>query len=231
MKYSNFLKDCLKLNIELVQKGLVVQNFGNVSIRINNNLFCIKPSGVDLTKIKSDQLPIIDIRKSKSIIGKMKSSSDTLTHLEIYKSNPKIKSITHTHSKFATSWAQTGKNIPILGTTHADFWHREIPNINYLNKKLVENNYEKNTGLQIINFFSKKNYQLTDLPGVLIPGHGVFCWGTADKTSNQNAELIEFIAELAYYTCQIGIRKKIPKHLIDKHYFRKNGKNSYYGQK
>ena len=140
LKYA---KQCVEQNKIIAEKKLVIQNFGNVSLRLDNNHFFIKPSGVNLSKIKPRDVPLINIKTGKKVLGKLKPSSDTATHLEIYKKFKNIKSITHTHSTYATGWAQTGKSIPLLGTTHADFWKGDIPAINFISKRKIHQDYEK----------------------------------------------------------------------------------------
>ena len=227
--YKPLVKTCISQNIQLYTKNLVIHNFGNVSIRIDSNHFAIKPSGIIPNEIKVTDVPIIRISDSKIVKGKKKPSVDTDTHLEIYKSSNKIKSIVHTHSKFATSWAQSGKSIPLLGTTHSDYWSTEIPNLNYLSKKKINSNYEKFTGVEIAKII-KKFPSPFHCPGVILAGHGVFTWGARHDKALEVAEILEFISELAYNTIKIGVRKKIPEYLIKKHFNRKHGIEAYYGQ-
>ncbi len=229
-KYLRLAKNCLEQNIHLVKKKLVIQNFGNVSLRYDRNHFIIKPSGVDLNKTKPIDLPLINITTGKKIYGKMKPSTDTNTHLEIYREYKKIKSITHTHSTYATGWAQTGKPIPLLGTTHADYWENEIPNVKFLSKKKVINEYEKNTGKIIIETLEKLKLNAYNCAGILVMGHGPFVWSENINGSINNAEAIEFISKLAYITTNLKIKKKLPSYISKKHYYRKHGKKAYYGQ-
>jgi len=154
-----------------------------------------------------------------------------LTHLVIYNNFSSVNSISHTHSKFATSWAQTSKNIPIYGTTHADFCKKEIPCLRYLSKKNVLKNYELNTGKLIVNFFKQKKLDINHFPGILVAGHGSFAWGNSITSSTKNIEIIEYIAELAYYSNMLKVKKSIPKYIVEKHFNRKNGIAAYYGQK
>ena len=155
-KYLSLAKKCLEQNKLVSEKKLVIQNFGNVSLRYDENHFIIKPSGVNLNKVKANSFPLINIKNGKSVFGNLKPSSDTQTHLEIYKKYIDIKSITHTHSAYATSWAQAGRAIPLLGTTHADFWENEVPLVNFISKKKINKNYEKFTGQIIIDALIKK---------------------------------------------------------------------------
>ena len=225
-----FAELCLKQNKIVVEKNLVIQNFGNVSLRIDNDHFVIKPSGVNLYKINVKDMPVVNIKKRKKIFGKLKPSSDTETHLEIYKKYKNIKSVTHTHSTYATGWAQTGKSIPLLGTTHADFWEKDIPNVKFLTKNKVVNDYEKNTGKIIIETLNKLKLNAYNCSGVLVMGHGPFVWSDKIDGSIKNAEALEFIAKLAFISNQLKIKKKLPRYISNKHYYRKHGKKAYYGQ-
>ena len=229
--YNKILKLCLDENINLIKKKLSIQNFGNVSTRINKDLFTIKPSGYNLEKLNFKDMPIVKIKDGLELTKKLKPSTDTETHRLIYKNFAEIESIAHTHSKYATAWAQTSKSIPNYGTTHSDFCIKSIPCLKFLKQNKVLNRYEYNTGLQIINFFKKNKSQLFDYPGVLIAGHGSFAWSKDKDSSVKNIEIIEFISEVAFYTKVIGVKKIIPEYLIKKHFYRKNGKKSYYGQR
>ncbi len=229
--FKKILKLCLDENISLIKKKLSIQNFGNVSIRINEDLFTIKPSGFNLEKLNSKDMPIIKIKDGLEVTNKLKPSTDTETHRLIYKNFSEIESIAHTHSKYATAWAQASKSIPNYGTTHSDFCMKSIPCLQFLIQNKVLNKYEYNTGLQIIDFFKKNKSKLTDFPGILIAGHGSFAWSKKKDSSVDNIEIIEFISEVAFYTKLIGVKKQIPEYLIKKHFYRKNGNKSYYGQK
>lgn len=229
-KLNSIIKSCISLNILLYKKNLVVHNFGNASVRIDDNHFTIKPSGMLPDKITIKDMPIIRISDSKQVDGKKKTSVDTPTHLQIYKSFNQIKSVVHTHSKYATSWAQSGKSIPLLGTTHADYWHKDIPNLNFLTKKQVKSDYEKNTGIQIAKLIKKYETPF-QCPGIIFKGHGVFTWGKDINNAIEIAEVLEFISEIAYKTINIGIKNNIPDYLVNKHFNRKYGVNAYYGQK
>ena len=228
--FSNYAKQCILQNKLLVKKKLVIQNFGNVSIRVDRDHFVIKPSGVNLTKVNISDMPIINIKTEKKISGKLKPSSDTLTHLEIYKKYDKIKSISHTHSTYATVWAQSGKPIPLIGTTHADFWKNEVPLIKFIKQKFIEKNYERYTGKLILNNLRKKKLSPYTCPGVIVSGHGPFSWGTEYESSVLNSEILEFVAKTTFLSMQLKIKEKLPKYISNKHYQRKHGKKAYYGQ-
>jgi len=229
-KITLFAQKCIDQNKKLVKKKLVIHNFGNVSVRYDKNYFMIKPSGVNLSNVKTSDVPLVDIRTGKKVRGNLKPSSDTQTHLEIYKKFDKIKSITHTHSEYATAWAQTSKSIPLIGTTHADYWKDEIPIAKHLNRSKVKKNYEKNTGKLIIHSLKKKKLSAYNCPGILVSGHGPFVWGQEIDSSVLNAEILEFIAKTTFFSFLIKIKTKLPKYISNKHYQRKHGKKAYYGQ-
>ena len=217
-----------KANLELVKYNLVIFTWGNVSAR-DGDYIVIKPSGVEYDKMKADDMVVLDLDGNK-IEGKYNPSSDTPTHLELYKAFPKIKGITHTHSNYATSFAQAGCKIMALGTTHADYFYGDIPITRHLNEIEVIENYEKNTGKVIIETFTNIDYMA--IPGVLVRSHGVFAWGKNASDSVHNAVVIEELAKMNYQSIQLNPNiTKFPKYVLDKHYNRKHGKNAYYGQK
>ena len=217
-----------KANLELVKYNLVIFTWGNVSAR-DGDYIVIRPSGVEYDKMKADDMVVLDLDGNK-IEGKYNPSSDTPTHLELYKSFPKIKGITHTHSNYATSFAQAGCKIMALGTTHADYFYGDIPITRHLNEIEVIENYEKNTGKVIIETFQNIDYMA--IPGVLVRSHGVFAWGKNASDSVHNAVVIEELAKMNYQSIQLNPNiTKFPKYVLDKHYNRKHGKNAYYGQK
>ena len=229
VNFNKFKKDCHRINLKLSRSKLQFQTFGNVSQRINKYYYVIKPSGVDLEKIKSNKYPVIEISTGKVVDGKLNPSTDTPTHTEIYKMSEKIKGITHAHSIYATAWSQSLKEIRAIGTTHADYWSKSVPITKRLSAKKVKFDYEKNVGLSIVEIF-KKNIELNECPGVLVANHAGFCWGSSAEESFLNFERLEFIAELAYRSLMINNRVSISNYLIKKHFYRKNGKKSYYGQ-
>lgn len=228
--FKNIEKICIRENIRLTKMGLKDHSFGNVSIKINDNLFFIKPSGVNVSKVKIGQCPIISIDDGK-VYGKnrLKPSVDTATHIEIYKKFSNIKSVSHCHSLYATAWAQSSKPIPLLGTTHADFWEKEIPLVRHIKKNELIN-YEMNTGKLIIQKLKKNKINPSVCPGVIVSGHGQFAWGNEFNKAVSNSKLIEFVAKTALVSLQIGIKKKLPKYISDFHYSRKHSKKKYYGQ-
>ena len=229
-KYQNFSKECKNQNIKLVKKSLSIQTFSNVSLRIDNKYFVIKPSGVQPSQINVKECPIIRISDGKKVHGRYNPSTDTPTHQVLYKFFNNIKSISHTHSKYATAWAQTGKPIPIYGTTHSDYWLGNEPVTSYLKKDQLKE-YELNTGYLIVKLLKKLKLNTTTCPGVMVAGHGPFCWGNNFDSAVNYSEMLEFISEVAYYSEQIKIKSKLPVHISKKHFERKFGKNKYYGQK
>ena len=174
---KEIVKECVNQNKLLKKKKLTIQTFSNVSIRLNDNYFTIKPSGVSPEKIILKKCPIIRVSDGKKMAGSYKPSTDTPTHRALYKKFKEIKSIAHTHSKYVTAWAQSGKSIPIYGTTHADYWKSEIPVTNFISKKELKKNYEANTGNLIIKTLKKKKLNPFNCPGVIVSGHGGFSWG------------------------------------------------------
>ena len=223
-------KICIKENIKLSKFGLGDHSFGNVSIRIDKNHFYIKPSGYNVKKLKIGDCPLISIKTSKVVKNKkFKPSVDMPTHLEIYKRFKTINSIAHCHSKYATSWAQASRPIPLLGTTHADFWSGDVPLVKYIKKKFL-NKYESITGKLICNKLIKDKIDPKVCPGLLVAGHGQFSWSTSTEKSVSNSQLIEFVAETAYATLIIGKNKKIPSYISKFHFDRKHSKKKYYGQ-
>jgi len=231
---NNYLKlalACINQNKKLIQKRLVMHNFGNVSLRLDKDHFVIKPSGAKISNLVPSDIPIINIKSEKKIKGKLKPSTDTPTHLEIYKYNKDIKSITHTHSTYATVWAQSAKPIPLIGTTHADYWKNEVPVVKFISSKDINKGYEKFTGKLILQTLKNKKLDVYKCPGVIVAGHGPFTWGTKIDSSVIMAEILEFVAQTTFQSYLLKIKRKLPKHISNKHYVRKNGKKSYYGQK
>ncbi len=219
-------------NIELVNQKLVIFTWGNVSsIDTDTKLVVIKPSGVDYSTMTVEDMVVVDL-EGNIIEGKYKPSSDTPTHLELYKQYPEIKGIVHTHSDWATSFAQAMTEIIPYGTTHADYFYGNIPCTRDLSNKEIAESYEKNTGLVIIETLTKKEISPLEIPGILVGHHGPFAFGNSGMNAVHNAKVLEEIAKMAYQTKMIN-QNSIPvsQALLDKHYLRKHGKNAYYGQK
>ena len=224
-------KKVYEANMELPKYGLVTFTWGNVSgIDQETGLFVIKPSGVDYDKMKPEDMVVMDLLGNK-VEGHYKPSSDTPTHLELYKAFPQIGGIVHTHSSYATSWAQAGRSIPCYGTTHADYIYGEVPCVRCLNKEEIEEAYEENTGHLIVNEFKRMNKDIMAVPAVLCKNHGPFAWGKDPFEAVHNAVVLEEVAKMAYRTETINPKvAPAPTELQDKHYFRKHGANAYYGQ-
>ena len=222
-------KQVYEANMELPRRGLITYTWGNVSaIDRETGYVVIKPSGVDYEVLKSDDMVIIDLEGNK-IEGEYKPSSDTATHLELYKAFSEIGGIVHTHSPWATSWAQAGRSIPCYGTTHDDYFYGSIPCARSLNKDEIEKDYEKNTGLVIIETFKEMNPNF--VPGVLCINHGPFTWGKDAMEAVHNAVVLEEVAKMAFQTEQINSHvNPAPDTIKEKHFMRKHGKNAYYGQ-
>lgn len=216
-------------NMELPKRGLITYTWGNVSgIDREKGLFVIKPSGVPYEKLKAEDMVVINMNGDK-VEGDYNPSSDTPTHLELYKAFPEIGGVVHTHSPWATIWAQAGISIPCYGTTHADYFYGEIPCARSLTEEETKQDYEKNTGLVIVETFKDKNPVY--VPGVLCTNHGPFTWGKDAEEAVHNAVVLEEVAKMAFQTESLR-RDSLaaPQYLQDKHFFRKHGENAYYGQ-
>ncbi len=222
-------KEVLEANLALVQHGLVIFTWGNVSgIDRKEGLIVIKPSGVSYDNMTVNDMVVVDL-EGNIVEGKLKPSSDTPTHLLLYQKFENIGGIVHIHSEWATSWAQAGRAIPAYGTTHADYFHGEIPCTRKLLQQEIEGAYEKNTGEVIIERFAKLDP--VAVPGVLVNGHAPFTWGKNAHEAVYNAVVMEEVAKMAFRTEVLGNTSPADKFLLDKHYLRKHGKNAYYGQK
>lgn len=217
-----------KANLDLVEKGLVIHTWGNVSGRDRESgLVVIKPSGLNYDSMQPGDMVVLD-NNGRIVEGKYKPSTDAPTHLLLYNTFASLGGIVHTHSSYATSWAQAGKSIPPFGTTHADYFYGDIPCTRFLTQNEIEKDYEFNTGKIII-----EKLGTTDplsLPSVLVNGHGPFCWGTDPENAVYNAETLEEIAKMAFYTVLLGKTEPISQFQIDKHFKRKHGSDAYYGQ-
>lgn len=233
-------KKVCQANLDLVKHGLVLFTWGNVSaIDRESGLVVIKPSGVSYDHMKPEDMVVVDL-DGKVVEGELNPSSDTPTHVVLYKAFPHIGGVVHTHSTYATAWAQAGENIPNIGTTHADYFHEDIPCTRNMKKAEVFGEYEKETGNVIVETFKEINPD--DTPAVLVKNHGPFAWGKDADNAVHNAVVLEEVAKMAFIACNvhmsfnvnIGLMSNKPsmnKHLIEKHYSRKHGPNAYYGQK
>lgn len=216
-------------NMDLPKYGLVTFTWGNVSaIDRASGKFVIKPSGVDYEKLSPEDMVVMDLEGNK-VEGKLNPSSDTATHLELYKAFPGMGGIVHTHSPWATSWAQAGRGIPCYGTTHADYMYGEIPCLRCLTKEEIDGAYEKNTGLLIVDYFKDRDY--VAVPACLCKNHGPFAWGKDAAQAVHHAVVLEEVAKMAARCEMINPQvQPAPQELLDKHYLRKHGANAYYGQ-
>ncbi len=249
--YETLKQEVLAANKALPTHGLVVLTWGNVSaIDRTQGHIVIKPSGVAYDALKSDMLVVVDM-DGNTIEGTLRPSSDTPTHLELYRQFPDIGSIIHTHSEWATSWAQTGMDILVYGTTHGDYFYGDIPCTRDLDPEEVEQTYELNTGRLIVETFKKRNIDPSAIPGVLVKNHGPFVWGKTATEAVEHAIVLEEIAKMAFRTqvllstttsapgyfgayraqARRQLLRSMPQYLLDKHFLRKHGKNAYYGQK
>lgn len=219
----------LEANLELVRRGLVLYTFGNVSgISRKDGLVAIKPSGVPYDDLTPEHMVISDLQ-GKIVDGDFRPSSDLPTHIELYRSFHNIGGVAHTHSEFATAWAQGQRPIPCLGTTHADYFYGPVPVTEALSPEEIATEYEKNTGAAICRAFAKLDPD--SIPAVLVAGHAPFCWGKDAHEATHNAVVIEYVAKMAYHSLGINPHAKpLPAELHDKHFLRKHGKTAYYGQ-
>jgi L-ribulose-5-phosphate 4-epimerase len=224
-------QDVCQANLDLVKKGLVIQTWGNASgIDREHDLVVIKPSGVPYTGMKPEHMIVVSLETGNAVDGSLNPSSDTPTHLMLYRAFKNIGGIVHTHSLYATAWAQAGRRIPSYGTTQADYWYGDVPCTRLLTSKEIKEDYEANTGQVIVDTFKKLDPM--QHPAVLVASHGPFTWGRDVIEAVRNASVLEFIARLASETLRLNPKTKpMPSALLDKHFLRKHGPKAYYGQK
>lgn len=228
MKIEQLKQEVCYANLDLVTHGLVLFTWGNVSgIDRDTGLVAIKPSGVTYDEMKAGDMVVLDL-EGNIVEGHLKPSSDTPTHLELYRNFPHIGGIVHTHSEWATSWAQAGRPIPVFGTTHADYFHGEIPCTRALTEEEINRGYEQETGKLIVTTFS--DIDPDAIPSVLVKGHGPFSWGRSTEQAVHNAAVLEYVSKMAFRNIVLGQEQSIAQHLLDKHYLRKHGKDASYGQ-
>ncbi|OMQ12252.1 L-ribulose-5-phosphate 4-epimerase [[Flexibacter] sp. ATCC 35103] len=229
--YKDLKQECYDANMQLKALNLVVYTFGNVSaVDRKNGVFAIKPSGVPYEDLKPEDIVIVDF-DNNIIEGTMRPSSDTKTHAYLYKNWPNIGGVAHTHATYSVAWAQSQRDIPIFGTTHADHLTADIPCAPPMADSLIEGNYEHNTGIQILDCFKEKKLSYEEVEMVLIGNHGPFAWGKNAAKAVYNSKVLEVVAEMACLTLQINPNApRLKDSLIKKHYNRKHGKDSYYGQ-
>ena len=218
-------------NLELVRQGLVIQTWGNVSgVCRKTNSFVIKPSGVSYDAMTADDMVVVSIETGEVIEGTLRPSSDTPTHLELYRSFPEIGGVVHTHSLHATAWAQACRQIPAFGTTHADYFYGPVPCTRLMRREEIECEYELNTGKVIVERFQGEDPM--HCPAVWVANHGPFCWGKDAHDAVHSGVVLEFVAKLAAQSLQLNpTLESISQVILDKHFLRKHGPNSYYGQK
>ncbi len=224
-------KDVCEANLELVKRGVVIYTWGNVSgIDREKGLVVIKPSGVDYDNMTPEDMTVVDLATGERVDGRYKPSSDTATHLELYRRYPGISGIVHTHSTNAVAFAQAGLPIPALGTTHADYFYGDIPCARGLTKEEVEEAYEVNTGKVIIETIEQLGIDPLAVPGIVVRNHGPFAWGTSPANAVYHAVVMEAVADMALRTLFLNPDAALPQYVLDKHYMRKHGPNAYYGQ-
>ena len=224
-------KEVFEANLELPKRGLVTYTWGNVSgIDREKGLIVIKPSGVEYDTMTVDDMVVVDM-EGKLVEGKYKPSSDTPTHIELYKAFPTLGGVVHTHSTWATIFSQAGREIKAYGTTHADYFYGDIPCTRKMTKEEIQGEYEKETGIVIIETFKNKDIEAAQVPSVLVHSHGPFSWGKNAKDAVHNAVVLEELAKMAFNTEVLnGEVNRMQTDLLNKHYLRKHGANAYYGQ-
>lgn len=221
-----------KANMDLVRHGLVIFTWGNVSgIDREKGLVVIKPSGVDYETMTADQMVVVDLNTGAVVEGDLRPSSDTPTHLVLYRAFPEIGGIVHTHSTYATAWAQAGKDLPNIGTTHADYFHNAIPCTDDMTAAQVQGDYELETGNVIVDRFVRAQINPMHTPGVLVKNHGPFSWGKTPAEAVHNAVVMEQVAKMAFIAYSVNPELTMNPLLVEKHFSRKHGPNAYYGQK
>ena len=230
-KYAHIQQEAYEANMQLPQLGLVLFTFGNASAADRSlGVFAIKPSGIAYENLSPDKMVIVDF-EGKTVEGNFRPSSDTLTHAVLYKHWEKIGGIVHTHSTYATAWAQSQRDIPIFGTTHADYTTADIPCAPPMNDEMIKGNYEFETGHQIINCFTTKEISYEEVEMILVGNHAPFTWGKNAAKAVHNSAVLEYVARMALLTEQINPdAARLKEALIQKHFERKHGPDSYYGQ-
>lgn len=225
-------KEVCDANLDLVAKGVVIYTWGNVSgVSEDRKYMVIKPSGVDYYGMSPEDMVVVDIETGTIVEGKWKPSSDTATHLELYRAFRNMKGIVHTHSPNAVAFAQAGMAIPALGTTHADYFYGDIPCTRGLTEKEVMEAYEVNSGKVIVECINEMGYDPMAIPGIVIKNHGPFAWGKSPANAVYNAVVMEKVAEMDLKTLALNPNAEMNQYVLDKHYMRKHGPNAYYGQK
>jgi len=224
-------EEVFQANVDLPKHGLVKYTWGNVSaIDRDSGLFVIKPSGVTYEKMTAKDMVVVDL-DGRVVEGELNPSSDTLTHAVLYKHYPQIGGIAHTHSTWATIWAQAGLDVQAMGTTHADTFYGSVPCARFLTEKEVNDGYEVETGKVIIETFEERGLDVLAVPGILLQGHGPFTWGKDAKSAVMNSVVLDEVSKMNFFTQKLnGLAEELPQRILDKHYLRKHGQNAYYGQ-
>ncbi|MBO0440129.1 L-ribulose-5-phosphate 4-epimerase [Candidatus Enterococcus ikei] len=225
-------EEVFQANLELPKHGLIKYTWGNVSaIDHEQELFVIKPSGVDYETLTAEDMVVCDL-KGQVVEGKLNPSSDTATHAVLYQNFPEIGGIVHTHSTWATIWAQAGLDVPAMGTTHADTFYGSIPCTRFLSQEEINKGYEAETGNVIVETFNERNIKPLEIPGVLLHGHGPFTWGKDAKSAVMNAVVLDEVCKMNLFSRELNhFAENLPQRILDKHYLRKHGTDAYYGQK
>lgn len=228
--YKELKEKVFHANLELVRQGLVIYTWGNVSgVDREKDVVAIKPSGVSYEDMKADDMVVLSLQTGEVVEGDLNPSSDTPTHLALYRAFPEIGGVVHTHSTYATAWAQAGRDIPNIGTTHSDYFHKDIPCTADMTAEQIKGEYELETGNAIIARFEGMNPSHT--PGVLVKNHGPFAWGKNPADAVYNAKVLEQCAHMAFVSFMLNPQVSMNPELISKHYNRKHGPGAYYGQK
>ena len=231
MSFAKLKEEVWLANKELAKSGLVVLTWGNVSGADHKaGVMAIKPSGVDYDGLKPEDIVVLSIDSGEKIEGSLNPSSDTASHLLLYQEFDSIGGIVHTHSAYATSWAQACREIPCLGTTHADYFYGSVPLTRQLTPEEIKEAYERNTGVVIVERFVEGGLSPDQFPGVLVPSHGVFTWGKDPVSALESSIVVEEVAKMAFHTMLLNPQASIPQTLLDKHFLRKHGPGAYYGQ-
>jgi L-ribulose-5-phosphate 4-epimerase len=232
MSFGKLKEEVWHANKELAKSGLVVLTWGNVSgVDREAGVMAIKPSGVDYDRLKPEDIVISSIESGEKIEGALRPSSDTPSHLILYQEFDSIGGVVHTHSAYATSWAQACREIPCLGTTHADYFYGSVPLTRQLTPAEIKEAYERNTGAVIVERFEEDGLDPAQFPGVLLPNHGVFTWGKDPMSALESSIVVEEVAKMGFYAMLLNPQAEIPQALLDKHFLRKHGPGAYYGQK
>jgi len=231
MEYKSLREEAYEANMEIHRRTLAIYTWGNSSaFDPGKGVFAIKPSGVEYDQLTPESMVVLDL-EGNVVDGKLKPSSDTKTHMVLYREFSKVYGITHTHSPYACAWAQAGKPVPVFGTTHADHCAREIPCTAFMSQEAVKNDYELETGKLIIKTFKDENLSPAEINMVLVAGHGPFSWGSNAAKSVYHGVILEEICKMALFTAALDpLAKPLPKHIVRKHWERKHGPDAYYGQ-